>query len=158
MAATTMRLLRMDRFGDVGCLGERRIDGGGVAVMVVHEGVAGHFVVQQRRIGGQSGARCGDRRQRFDVEHHRLGGVARLLGCLGDDDGHGVADVAHLVRRQCHLAGPGRGRPVRVLAGGGRHRLDPRRLEIGGDDDAVDAGHGGGFGRVDAAQGAVRVA
>ncbi|MCY1357449.1 hypothetical protein D9M69_439430 [compost metagenome] len=109
---------RLDRVGDepvvddvqrghVRGLGEGGIGGGLVAVAPGVAGVGRHVVVhQRRRRRGIGGADHGG--QLFVVDLDLLGGVARLLQRLGDDQRHLVAHVAHLalcdhrVRRLFH--------------------------------------------------------
>ena len=83
--------------GDVRGRRESRSVRVGVAEMEVEPAVARHLVVELRRAGSQRLLRLGHRGQGFDIETDRFGGVARGGGRLGDDDGDGIADIAHLV-------------------------------------------------------------
>ena len=102
--------------------------------MVVERDIAGHVVVELRRarLGGFCGVGHGG--QRLDVEHDGFGGVARLRQGLGDHEGDGIADKAHLVGRQrgcgwlCISGEPSRffsGRPQVKDAVAGRHDSAP---------------------------------
>jgi hypothetical protein len=131
------------QLGDMRRLGESRVDRGLVAQRPDVAGVVGRDVVQHR--GALLGRLHGvDHRGQHVVAHlDLLGRVARLFLRLGDDDGHMVADVAHLalrehrVRRLLHGLAvdvgdqPAAGQPAelgcrRVLAG--VHGKDARRL------------------------------
>ncbi len=102
----------------------------------------------------------GDGGQHVDIERHRLGRVARLVLRLGDHDGDGVADEAHLAagqrmaRRQRHR------RPIAIFevrAERAFQRAVAHRREIGGGIHRDDARHGLGRIGVDALEHAVRV-
>ena len=86
--------------GDVRGLGE----GGGhllaVAEVIVERDIAGRFVVDERRARARRFLRPHHGRQRIDVDLDRLGGVLCLQQGVGDDEGDGIADEAHLVGRQ----------------------------------------------------------
>ncbi len=118
-----------------------------VGALVPHCGGAGTGGVRRRR----------HRRQRLVVHVHQLGGVFRLGGGLRDDQGHGVADIAHPLGGEAQMGRGEHGRAVRPLAlerhahgaelvlgeiGAGEHRHHPgrcqRRLRV----DAADAGVG----------------
>ena len=77
--------------------GERRVDLRGVAIMEIERDIVGDVIVELRRAGLGRFLRIGHRRQRFDVDLDRFRRVARLRHRLGDDEGDGVADIAHLV-------------------------------------------------------------
>ena len=85
-------------------LGEGGRDLLAVAVVIVERDVAGRFVVDQRRAGSRGVLRPHDRGQRIDVDLDRLGGVLGLQRRLGDDEGDGIADEAHLVGRRAPAA------------------------------------------------------
>jgi hypothetical protein len=86
---------------DVVCRGcERRGRLHGVAVAHLGGDVVGRGVAQPWRAGPQRVERFGHRRQLFIVDEDRVGGGARGLACLGDDQRHGLADEAHTVVRQ----------------------------------------------------------
>ena len=63
---------------------------------------------QQRRTLDDGRFGVDERRQRIDVDDHRLGGVDRLRQRLGDDDRHDVADEAHLALGERGTSGDGR--------------------------------------------------
>ena len=63
---------------------------------------------QQRCSLDDRSFRVDERRQRIDVDDHRLGGVDRLRQRLGDDDRHDVADEADLALGQRGASGRGR--------------------------------------------------
>ena len=80
--------------------GERRVDRVGIAEMIIERNVARHIVVEERRTIARGVFRRDDRRQRLDVKDDRFRCVLRSERSFGDDEGDGVAHVAHLVRRQ----------------------------------------------------------
>ena len=77
-------------------------------VVPVEDEIAGNVIEEQRRIGGERGAQLHHRRQLLVLDHDRFGGVARLIQAFGDDEGDGLADMAHFADRQQ--------RPRRVVA------------------------------------------
>ena len=80
---------------------ERRGNLVGVAEMPVGGNVAGHVGINLRRAGLLDGfARRRHRRQRFDIEFDRLGGVLALVDGFRDDAGDRIADEPHLVGRK----------------------------------------------------------
>ena len=95
--------------------GERRVDLGGVAIVIVERDVVGDVVVELRRAGLGRFLGIGHRRQRIDIEFDGFGGVARLRQRLGDHEGHGIADIAHLVGHQRRAVGLQQRRAVAVL-------------------------------------------
>ena len=128
---------------DVGCLGEGLGHLLAVAVVVVDADVAGRVVEHDRRAGLGGFARVGHGRQGVDVEHDRFGRVLGLGQGLGHDEGHRIADEAHLVggqrmaRRRLHRRAVAVGhrdqrleRPVarRVQVGAGPHAQHARHL------------------------------
>ncbi len=139
--------------------GERGLDLGGVAIVIVQRHVVGDVVVELRRAGLGGFLGVGDGGQRIDIEHDGFGGIARLRQRLGDHERHGVADIAHLVGHQRGAVGLQQRRAVAVLqrqaagegavTGGGK---------IGSGPDAEHARHRLGGRRVDAAEDAVGVA
>ena len=99
----------------MGGAGEGRIDLGGVAIVIVERDVVRDVIVELRRAGlGRVGG-IGHGRQRLDVELDGFGGIARLRHRLGHDEGHGIADIAHLVGRQRHAVGLQQRRAVAAL-------------------------------------------
>ena len=84
--------------GYMGCLGKGRRHLLRLAPEEVELHVAWHVVVELRRAGLRRRARGGHRRQRLDVELHRLGCVLRLHRRRRHHARHRVAHVAHLVR------------------------------------------------------------
>ena len=142
---------------DVRGLGEGFVDLRRVAVVVVGADIARHVVEHHGRARLRSLARVGDGGQRLDVEDDGFGGILGLCLRLGDDEGHRVADEAHLVggqrvaRRRLHR------RAValrhhhhglqRAIAGG---------VEVGAGPDAEHARHLARFLGVDALDDAVR--
>ena len=139
--------------------GEGGVDLGGVAIVIVERDVVGDVIVELRRAGLGGFRGVGHGRQRIDIEFDGFGGVARLRQRLGDHEGHGIADKAHLVGHQRRAVGLQQRRAVAVLQrqaagegvviGGG---------EVGAGPDPEHAGHRLGGRGVDAADDAVGVA
>ena len=96
-----------------------------------------------RRAGLVRFGEVGDGGQQVVVHHHRLGAVARRLRGLGDDEGDGVADMAHPVRRPARRAASRRGRCRRVFFSGMMQGISPRPsvLPLLRGDDGEHAGH-----------------
>ncbi len=95
-----------------------------------------------------------DRGQRVVVDDHFVGGVARFVRAVRDDDCHRVADVAGLVDRDRAVVG------VLDVVGDRprqRHRLGPVVDEVGAGEHRDDAGHRGRGLGVDRADAGVRV-
>ena len=138
---------------------EGGIDRSRITEVIVQRHVVRDVVVELRRAGLRRFRSVGDGGQFVDVEHDGFGGVACLRQRLGDDKGHGIADIAHLVGHQRHAIGLMQWRAVAVLqwqtasegtvVGGGK---------IGAGPDAEHAGHRFRRRGVDAANDAVRVA
>ena len=91
--------------GHMGGARKRRIDLGGVAVVIVERDVVGDVLVELRRAGLCRFRRIGDGRQRVDVDLDCFGGIACLRRGLRDDNGYGIADKAHLVGRKRRAVG-----------------------------------------------------
>ncbi len=102
---------------NVGGLGKGFVDLGRVAIVEVDADIAWHVVEHQWRAGLCGCARVGDGGQRFDIDHHRLGGIARLRRRFGDDKGHRIADEAHLVGGERGRTGVFMGEPSRLGTG-----------------------------------------
>ena len=86
--------------GDVGRLGERRLDRGAVAELPVEAQVVRDVVVNQRPAGGGGGLGVGDHVQGFVVDRDQLGRVLGLAQRLGHHERDVVADVADPVGAQ----------------------------------------------------------
>ena len=139
--------------------GEGGVDLGGVAVVIVQRHVVGDVIVELRRAGLGGFGGIGHGRQRIDIDFDRFGGIAGLRHCFGDDEGDGIADIAHLVGHQRGAVGLQQRRAVAALQrqaagegsviGGG---------EIGSGPDPEHAGHRPGGRGVDAADDAVGMA
>ncbi len=152
--AGDMKFHRDDMLG----LGKSAVGRGGVAEPGVDEDIVPHLVPDRRRVRGQRVAGLRRPRQRRVFDRDRLRRVERLLGRLGHDHRHRLADMAHPVGRQRHLradkdraaAGTGqfhvvaglrhrvvrdRGKPVGAAVRSGedaehpRHRRRPRRVD-----------------------------
>jgi hypothetical protein len=80
--------------------GEGGFDFGGVAIVIIQRHVVGDVIVELRRARFCSLLGAGDRWQRIDIDHHGFPGVARLRQRLGNHEGDGIADIAHLVGHQ----------------------------------------------------------
>ena len=81
-------------------LAKAAFDLGGVAIVVVERDIVRDVVVELRRAGLGGFLGIGHRGQRLDIELDGFGGVARLRQRLGDHEGDGIADEAHLVGHQ----------------------------------------------------------
>jgi hypothetical protein len=102
--------------------GEGRLDGAPVMAFPVNAEVRAALGVEEWRVGPVRGRQIDDRRQRLVVDPDQLGGVARLVEALGDDESHRVTDIADHAARQ-HRAG----RREHLLA------ASPRHLSLGRD-------------------------
>ncbi len=137
---------------DLGRAGERPIDRVFVAEVPVVADVAGHLVMHRRRAGRDGVAQVGDGGKVVEVDDELLGRVLRLLARLGDHDGDGVADMAHLADSEHGMRRLGHRRAVLVVdlpaaghaadvvglhVGAGEHR-DHARPGLGGR--GIDAG------------------
>ncbi len=100
-----------------------------------------------RRLGG-----VGDRGQRLVIDLNKLGGVPGLGQRLGDDEGDGLADIAHPRLREAEMGAPEHRRAVRPLAAERHpHHAEPGRGEIVAGVDRQDAGRGLCRGQIDRA-------
>ena len=131
-----------------GCERRRRLRG--IAVAHLGGDVVGRGVAQLWRAGLQRVERFGHRWQLFIVDEDRVGGGARGLARLGDDQRHGLADEAHAIVRQRAQRRRRGGAAVRAREPGRpRHRLDARGDQIGAGVHRQHAGHGAGAVDVD---------
>ena len=87
-------------FGHMGGAGKSGLDLGGVAIVIIQRHIVGDVIVELRRAGLGGFRGVGDGGQGIDIEHHGFAGVARLRQRLGDHEGDGIADIAHLVGHQ----------------------------------------------------------
>ena len=145
--------------GDVRGVGESRRRRVAITGVVIERDVVGDVIVEQRRAGLDGVLGFRHRRQRIDLDDHRLGGVARLRGGLRDDASDRIADEADLVDCQRHAIGLQQRRAVGVLqrqgavdrrvAGLGKILADidaeharhlPRRAGVDGADHAMGVG------------------
>ncbi len=78
-----------------------------VADRNVEQEIAGMVRPDLRRILPDGVDDAGDRRQRCPLHFDRFNGVARMIDCIGDDKGDGVADVPHLVLCQDRIGRTG---------------------------------------------------
>ena len=67
----------------------------GIALLDVEGGIARRLVPERRRTVGERRRAVDDGRQRLVVDLDQLGGLARDLLAVGDDEGHRIADMAH---------------------------------------------------------------
>ena len=129
--------------------GEGRLDGGAIAQFPVEHQVVLDMRPDSWRAGLRRAHGVDDGRQRLVIDLDQLGGVARLIQCLGDDGGDRVAHIAGNIRRQRRarrisaraavtvdqrdLAGNS-AQPFRHQVGAGQHRdhagRGSRRLDI----------------------------
>ncbi|MGY4313746.1 hypothetical protein ACVWW1_003049 [Bradyrhizobium sp. JR3.5] len=77
--------------------GERRLDPGGVAIMIVERDVIGDVVIELRRARLGRFGRIRHRGQRLDIDLDGFGRIASLRCGFRDHEGDGIADEAHLV-------------------------------------------------------------
>ncbi len=142
----------------VGGAGKCRLDPGGVAIVIIERDVIRDVVVELGRAGLDRLRRIGDGRQRVDVEHHGFRGVTRLRQRLRHHEGHGIADIAHLVGHQRGAVGLQQGCAVAVLQ---RQAADEGCIlglrKVGPGPDPEHARHGPGGHCVDAADDPVRM-
>ncbi len=120
-------------------------DIGGRVRIAVHDAdilddVAILRVVELRRVGLQRRDRVGDRRQRLVLDVDRLRRQTRLLGIVGRDECHGLADVPHHAGREHRLVGAHEAEllPGRQIVGRD-HRTDSRHAARGRDVDSHDS-------------------
>ena len=141
---------------DVRRRGKRRLDRRSVAALEAVGQVARRLVPQQRRAGGERRRRIDDGRQRPVRDRDSLGGVARLLAGVGDDERDRIADMPHPVARQRRARRHDHRRDGRDLRDAGQ-RSDPVGVEIGGGEDAAHSRHRARGGGVDAVDQRMRV-
>ena len=143
----------------MGGAGEGGLDLGGVAIVIIQRHVVGDVIVELRRAGFCRFGGIGDGRQWIDVDHHGFAGIARLRQGLGDHEGHGIADIAHLVAHQRGAVGLLQRRAVAIFQrqAAGEGAVTGGR-EIGSGPDPEHARHRLGGRGVDAADDAVGVA
>ncbi len=99
----------------MGGLGEGLGDFAFIAVVEVERDIIRRDVIEHRRAGADGAGKIGDGGQGLDVEDDRFRGVFCLQQCFRHDEGHGIADKAHLVHRE---RGPGRALQGRAVAVG----------------------------------------
>ena len=150
------------QLGDMRRLAERRLHRGLIAELPVAADIVRDVVEQLRRVGPDRIEHADDRGQHLIVDIHQLRRRLRLFERLGDDEGHHVADEAHLALRQHRewrlfhrdalgvADAPAAGQRAQavgcdILAG--QHRDHARRRQRGGFVDA--AQHGMGMRRTD---------
>ena len=127
----------------MGSPGERRVDRRLVAPLEPVGQIARRFVPQERRLCGERRRRVDHRRQ-WPVRHRDpLGGVTRLIGCIGNDERDRVADMTNPVARQCPARRHDDRRDRRHLSDA-RQRPDAVCIEIGSGEDALDPWHRAG--------------
>ena len=85
--------------------GKCGVDLGGVAIVIVERYIVGDVVVKLWRAGLGGFGGVGDGGKRVDVELDGFGRIARPCQRLGDDEGNGIADEAHLVGRKRRTVG-----------------------------------------------------
>ena len=87
---------------DVG-RGQRRFGCLVIAVYAVQSDVAGRLIPDQGSLGRKSLLDVRHGRPDLIIDAHQLGRVVRRRGCLSNDDGDGLADVADPLQRQREL-------------------------------------------------------
>ncbi len=120
--------------------GKRLLDRLAVAALEAVGQIAGRLVPQQRRAGGERRRGIDDGGQRTVRDRDLLGGVARLLAGVGDDERDRIADMPHPVASQRRARRHDHRRDGRDLRDAGQ-RADPVGVEIGGGEDAAHARH-----------------
>ena len=136
--------------GHMRCRGERRVDLGAVAIVIIERNVVRDVIVEQRRAGLGGFRGIGHGGQRLDVEFDGLRRIARLRQRFRDHKGDGIADKAHLVGRQRRTVGLQQRRAVPALQGqaAGEGAVTGRFKVLAGPD-AEHARHRLGGGRAD---------
>ena len=104
----------------VGCIGNSRVHGAGVAGLETHAQVAGYVIPHQGRVGRQRLVGSHDSRQRPVRDLDQLRRVAGRLGGLGNHRRHRIADEARPRRDESLALGRRNGRIVTVLRRGAR--------------------------------------
>ena len=123
-------------------LGEELLRGLTIADMPVEDDVVMAFVPHLGLVRLHRVLEIGDRRQDVVFDRHGLRAVARGLRALGDDEGDGVADMAHMPVREHRVRHVHRGRAVAVLElHRAAQRADAVGLEIVRGIDPEHAGH-----------------
>ncbi len=140
--------------GDVRRPGELGLGRGLVADFPVERGVARHVRPDPGGGGVGRDGQVGGGGQDVVLDADRLGGIACLLGGGGDDEGHGIADMAHRAVGQHRMRRHRAGGSVAVLhRHGAGQPADAVRVQIGAGVDRLHAGHGPGRRSVDAGDG-----
>jgi hypothetical protein len=85
---------------DVRRLLHRRGSSDGIALLDVERRVLRRLRPEKRRTFGERGAAVDDGGQRVVVDLDQLRRRARCIGAVGDDERHGIADMAHALDRQ----------------------------------------------------------
>ena len=116
-----------------------------VADRHVEQHVAGMVRPDLRRVLLHGIGDAVDRRQRRPVDLDRLDRVARVIDGVGDDEGDGVADMAHLVLCQDRIGRPGEGIDLEIE----QARQTAEIADVGRGQDQRDAGQRRARGRVD---------
>ena len=80
--------------------GEGRLDRRAVAELRLHGEIAGDGVMDERRARRERRERVGDGGQHVVMDDDALGRVLRRRRGLGDHHRHGLADMAHAIRRE----------------------------------------------------------
>ena len=127
----------------------------GVAVVEIEADIVRDVVVEQGRTGLGGVLRARHRRQRVDIDQHRLRSVLGLRGRLRHHAGDGIAKAAHLVGSE---RGPHGQLHRRAVAVRKRHHASEGAVlpEVGRGIDAEHARHSLRLGGVDLAEDAVR--
>ena len=128
-------------------------------MMIVQRDVVGDVIVELRRAGFCGFRRLGHCRQRLDIEHHSLAGVARLCQRLRHHERYGIADKTDLVGHQRGTVGLQQRGAIAALERqtAGERSIIGRR-EVGPGPHPEHAGHGFGGRGIDAADDAMGVA
>ena len=124
-----------------------------VAITRLGHDVVGHVVTQPGGICGQSRVHAGGVGQFFVVDHHRLGGIARIFHAVGHHHRNHFADKTHPLMGHQVARWAGRRRTIGTFeASGFGQGLDARLGQICAGDHQRHAGHGARSGHIDAFQ------
>ena len=106
--------------GDAGSRGEGGVRLGAVAEMIGEGAVRAEFGPDQRRFRVERRRGLGGRFLGVVVDLDQLGGILRQRPRIGDDEGHGVADIVDAVAAEDRYVAGRRALAVRLLLHGAR--------------------------------------
>ena len=145
-------------FDHVGGTAKSLLRGLRVAITRLGHDVVGDVIAQPGGISRQSRMHTGGVGQLFIVDHHRLGGIARVFHAVGHHHRHHFADKAHPLMGHQVARWAGRRRTIGTFeAGGFGQRFDARLGQVGAGGHQGHAGHGACCRHIDAFQQRMRV-